>query len=69
MLQNITAYLRRGVVQIDLVLLTAIVVVGGLLTFVVSQFIEGAPALVDQAMEAIRVEVECRGITLVWRDQ
>jgi molybdopterin-biosynthesis enzyme MoeA-like protein len=30
--------------------------------------VEGAPALVDQAMAEIRVEVEKRGITWVWRD-
>ncbi len=29
--------------------------------------VEGAPALVDKAMEEIRVEVEKRGITWVWR--
>lgn len=29
--------------------------------------VEGAPALVDRAMEEIRVEVEKRGITWVWR--
>ena len=29
--------------------------------------VEGAPALVDQAMEEIRIEVERRGITWVWR--
>lgn len=30
--------------------------------------VEGAPALVDRAMEEIRVEVEQRGITWRWRD-
>ena len=30
--------------------------------------VEGAPALVDKAMDEIRVEVERRGITWVWRD-
>ena len=29
--------------------------------------VEGAPALVDKAMEEIRIEVERRGITWVWR--
>ncbi|MFZ2971008.1 MAG: molybdopterin-binding protein [Ferribacterium limneticum] len=29
--------------------------------------VEGSPELVDQAMEEIRVEVESRGITWVWR--
>ncbi|HMT79428.1 MAG TPA: competence/damage-inducible protein A, partial [Azonexus sp.] len=29
--------------------------------------VEGAPELVDKAMEAIRIEVERRGITWVWR--
>lgn len=29
--------------------------------------VEGMPALVDQAMEEIRIEVEKRGITWVWR--
>jgi putative heme transporter len=35
------------------VLLSAIVVVGGILTFVVSQFIQGAPALVEQVTRSI----------------
>ncbi|OFJ50421.1 AI-2E family transporter [Mycolicibacterium grossiae] len=43
---------NRGA-AVALVLLTAIVVVGGLLTFVVSQFIEGAPALVEQVARSI----------------
>ncbi len=30
--------------------------------------VEGEPALVDQAMEIIRLEVEKRGITWVWRE-
>jgi molybdopterin-biosynthesis enzyme MoeA-like protein len=30
--------------------------------------VEGVPALVDQAMEEIRLEVEQRGIAWVWRD-
>ena len=29
--------------------------------------VEGAPDLVDQAMEEIRIEVEKRGIAWVWR--
>jgi len=29
--------------------------------------VEGAPALVDKAMEEIRVEVDKRGISWVWR--
>lgn len=29
--------------------------------------VEGAPALVDKAMEEIRIEIENRGITWVWR--
>ena len=29
--------------------------------------VEGAPALVDKAMEEIRIEIEKRGITWVWR--
>jgi predicted PurR-regulated permease PerM len=35
------------------VLLSSVVVVGGILTFVVSQFIQGAPALVDQVARSI----------------
>lgn len=42
----------RGV-AVALVLLSGIAVVGGMLTFVVSQFIEGAPALVDQVTRSI----------------
>jgi predicted PurR-regulated permease PerM len=38
---------------VAVVLLTGIVVVGGLLTFVVSQFIAGAPALVEQVTRSI----------------
>lgn len=47
---------ERGVPRgaaVTLVLLTGIAVVGGILTFVVSQFIEGAPALVDQMTRSI----------------
>ena len=42
---------RRGLPRgaaVAAVMLSSIVVVGGMLTFVVSQFIQGAPALVDQ---------------------
>lgn len=35
------------------VLLSGVIVVGGILTFVVSQFIQGAPALVDQVARSI----------------
>lgn len=38
---------------VALVLLSGIAVVGGILTFVVSQFIEGAPALVEQMTRSI----------------
>jgi predicted PurR-regulated permease PerM len=47
---------RRGLprgVAVFAVLLSGFVVVGGILTFVVSQFIEGAPALVDQVTRSI----------------
>ena len=47
---------RRGLPRgaaVALVILTSIVVVGGLLTFVVSQFIQGAPALIDQVTLSI----------------
>ncbi len=47
---------RRGAPRggaVALVLLTGIAVVGGILAFVVSQFIEGAPALVDQVTQSI----------------
>lgn len=47
---------RRGLprgVAVAGVLLGGFVVVGGILTFVVSQFIEGAPALVDQVTGSI----------------
>ncbi|MDT5125112.1 MAG: putative heme transporter [Mycobacterium sp.] len=47
---------RRGLprgVAVFAVLLSGFVVVGGILTFVVSQFIEGAPALVDQVARSI----------------
>jgi predicted PurR-regulated permease PerM len=42
----------RGL-AVFLVLLSGFVVVGGILTFVVSQFIEGAPALVEQVTKSI----------------
>jgi predicted PurR-regulated permease PerM len=47
---------RRGAPRgggVALVMLTGIAVVGGLLTFVVSQFIEGAPALVAEVTRSI----------------
>jgi putative heme transporter len=46
------AGLPRGA-AVAVVLLISFVVVGGLLTFVVSQFIEGTPALVDQVTKSI----------------
>jgi len=48
---------RRGAPRggaVTLVLLGGIAVVGGILTFVVSQFIEGAPALVEQVSTSIQ---------------
>ncbi|MBJ7340060.1 AI-2E family transporter [Mycolicibacterium sp.] len=57
MLLPLVDYLdRRGLPRgaaVALVILTSIVVVGGILTFVVSQFIQGAPALVDQVTLSI----------------
>ena len=47
---------RRGLPRgaaVAAVILGSIVVVGGILTFVVSQFIQGAPALVDQVTLSI----------------
>ncbi|TPG25510.1 AI-2E family transporter [Mycolicibacterium hodleri] len=47
---------RRGLARgaaVALVILSSIVVVGGILTFVVSQFIQGAPALIDQVALSI----------------
>jgi putative heme transporter len=47
---------RRGLprgVAVAAVLLSSFVVVGGILAFVVSQFIHGAPALVDQVTQSI----------------
>ncbi len=47
---------RRGLprgVAVAIVILTGFIVVGGILTFVVSQFIEGAPALVEQVTRSI----------------
>lgn len=44
--------LNRGA-AVAIVLLSSLVVVGGLLTFVVSQFVEGAPALVEQVTQSI----------------
>jgi putative heme transporter len=48
---------RRGAPRggaVALVLLCGIAVVGGILAFVISQFIEGAPALVDQVSTSIK---------------
>jgi putative heme transporter len=48
---------RRGAPRggaVALVLLGGIAVVGGILTFVISQFIEGAPALVDQVSTSMK---------------
>jgi putative heme transporter len=48
---------RRGAPRggaVALVLLGGIAVVGGILTFVVSQFVEGAPALVEQVSASIK---------------
>jgi putative heme transporter len=57
MLVPIVDYLdRRGFnrgAAVAVVLISGFVVVGGLLTFVVSQFIEGAPALVEQVTRSI----------------
>ena len=47
---------RRGAPRggaVALVLLTGIAVVGGILTFVVSQFITGLPGLVEQVTHSI----------------
>jgi putative heme transporter len=47
---------RRGAPRggaVALVLLSGVAVVGGILTFVISQFIEGAPALVEQVTHSI----------------
>jgi predicted PurR-regulated permease PerM len=47
---------RRGLprgLAVAVVLLSSFVVVGGILAFVVSQFIQGAPALVDQVTQSI----------------
>ncbi len=57
MLLPLVDYLdRRGLPRgaaVAVVILTSIVVVGGILTFVVSQFIQGAPALVEQVTLSI----------------
>jgi predicted PurR-regulated permease PerM len=57
MLLPLVDYLgRRGLPRgaaVAGVLLSSVVVVGGILTFVVSQFIQGAPALVDQVARSI----------------
>jgi predicted PurR-regulated permease PerM len=57
MLLPLVDYLdRRGLPRgaaVAAVILSSIVVVGGLLTFVVSQFIQGAPALVEQVTLSI----------------
>jgi predicted PurR-regulated permease PerM len=47
---------RRGLPRgaaVAIVILSGFVVVGGILTFVISQFIEGAPALVEQVTKSI----------------
>ncbi|MHA7661491.1 AI-2E family transporter [Mycolicibacterium sp. HS_4_1] len=47
---------RRGLARgaaVAVMLLSSIVVMGGILTFVVSQFIDGAPALVEQVTRSI----------------
>jgi predicted PurR-regulated permease PerM len=47
---------RRGAPRsgaVALILLSGLAIVGGLLTFVVSQFVEGAPALVEQVTRSI----------------
>ncbi len=57
MLLPVVDYLdRRGMnrgAAVAVVLLSGVIVVGGLLTFVVSAFIEGAPALVDQVTQSM----------------
>jgi putative heme transporter len=47
---------RRGVPRsaaVAIVMLTSVVVIGSIMTFVVSQFIDGAPGLVDQVTKSI----------------
>lgn len=47
---------RRGVPRgaaVAVVMLTSVVVMGGIMTFVISQFIDGAPGLVDQVTKSI----------------
>jgi predicted PurR-regulated permease PerM len=47
---------RRGLPRgaaVAVVLLSSIIVVGGILTFVISQFIQGSPALIDQVTRSI----------------
>lgn len=57
MLLPLVDYLdRRGLnrgAAVSVVLLSSFVVVGGILAFVISQFIEGAPALIDQMTRSI----------------
>jgi predicted PurR-regulated permease PerM len=57
MLLPIVDYLdRRGLnrgAAVSMVLLSSFVVVGGILAFVISQFIEGAPALIDEMARSI----------------
>ena len=57
MLLPLVDYLdRRGLPRgaaVAAVLLSSVVVVGGLLTFVVSQFVQGAPALIDEVTRSI----------------
>mgnify|MGYP002137383964 CR=1 FL=1 len=44
---------RQRLLAVALMLLSGFAVVGGILTFVVSQFIDGAPALVEQVTKSI----------------
>lgn len=57
MLLPLVDYLdRRGLnrgAAVSVILLSSFVVVGGILAFVISQFIEGAPALIDQMTRSI----------------
>ena len=59
-LQVVLQLMRRlgvVVVPVALVLLTGLAVVGGLLTFVVSQFVTGLPGLIDQVTETIGTRI------------
>ncbi|MDR3659709.1 MAG: AI-2E family transporter [Mycobacterium sp.] len=56
LLPAVDALNRRGLPRgaaVAVMLLSSIVVMGGILTFVVSQFIDGAPALVEQVTKSI----------------